>query len=159
MGRRLLPETILLTSTKWSAIATGGIMGNKTSIYIADDLRPLFDKYIKRHGSLRGAIVNTMQSIDTMYRIERRKLQELFPQEEINLMLNNAMSTMYLPQSIPNAVLHSTEDEGNATFEMYGVDRSVILRKLQKLTLSQQFALVDWLVEMKGGDPEEVDEV
>jgi hypothetical protein len=52
-------------------------MGSKTSIYIPDELKPLLQKYVDRHGSLRAAIINSVQSIDTMYKIERRALRDI----------------------------------------------------------------------------------
>jgi hypothetical protein len=134
-------------------------MGDKTSIYIPDDMKPLLQKYTKRYGSIRLAVINTMQSIDIMYRIERRVLKALFTQQEINLMLNNAISTAYIPQSIPGAVLGDTEDENDCNFEYFGVDRENILKKLRSLTLSQQFALVDLLIELRGNSAKETEYV
>jgi hypothetical protein len=132
-------------------------MGSKTSIYIPDEVKPLLQKYVDRHGSLRAAIINSVQSIDTMYKIERRALRELFNQAEVDLMLNNALSTHYIPQAVPGVVLADTEDEDNAVFALYGVDRATILDKLRGLSVSQQFALVDWLMELRGNEDKEND--
>jgi hypothetical protein len=134
-------------------------MGKKTSVYIPDEVAPLIQKYSERHGSLRRAIVNALQVMDTMYKLERRVLRDLFTQQEMNLMLNNAMSTAYVPQAIPGAVLGSTEDETDSNFAYFGVDRAALLEKLRGLALSQQFALVDWLIELRGNEEKEAESV
>jgi hypothetical protein len=121
-------------------------------------LKPLMEKYTARFGGQSKAVTSVFLCYDTMMRIERRKLKEIFTQQEIDLMLNNALSTAYIPQTIPGAVLADTEDEIDATLKFYEVDRAVILEKLRGLTLSQQYALVDWLTELKGGDPVENEE-
>jgi hypothetical protein len=41
---------------------------------------------------------------------------------------------------------------------MCGADRTMLIDKLKKLTLSQQYALVDWLVELKGGKSTEAED-
>jgi hypothetical protein len=123
-----------------------------TTIRANKHLEPLLDKYTKRFGGQSKAITNVFLCYDTMMKIERRELRKLFNQPEIDLMLNNAMSAAYIPQLIPGAVLASTEDEEESVFKYYGVDRAVILDKLRNLTLSQQFSLVDWLIELRGNE-------
>jgi|GEM_PF-1409985 len=125
-------------------------MARKTSFYVSDTFTETFDKYVGRHGSPAKAITHTMLCLDTMYRTERSVLRNLFTQNEINLMLNNALSTHYTPDGIINRVLWSTEDEAKSVFDHYEVDRETILGKLRGLTVSQQYALVDWLIEMRG---------
>ena len=133
-------------------------MGQKTSFYKADEVEKVLPKYISRHGSVSGAVNFIILSMDTIYRRERRILRELFTQQEISLMLNNALSTAYNPQHITDAVLHDTEDEIDATFDYYGVSRKILVEKLKGLTISQQYALVDWLMEMRGNDSPEPEE-
>jgi hypothetical protein len=128
-------------------------MGTKTSLYISEELDKILPRYIDCYGSLSGAINGALLSLDAMYRIERRHLKNLFTEGEIKLMLNDALNTAYVPQFIQGAVLADTEDEIDATFENYGVNRTVILDKLRGLTLSQQYALVDWLMELRGKEP------
>ena len=127
-------------------------MGQKTSFYSNDELEKVLPKYTERYGSLSKAVTHLVLGMDTMYRTERRVLRELFSQQEINLMLNNALSTAYNPQHITDVVLHDTEDEIQGQFDYYEVDRDVLLKKLRNLTVSQQYALVDWLIELKGGE-------
>jgi hypothetical protein len=93
-----------------------------------------------------------------MYRAERSFLRQLFTQQEINLMHHNALSTHYTPDGIINRVLWDTEDEVDTLFDYYGVDKTTILEKLRGLTVSQQYALVDWLLEMRGEEPPEQEE-
>ena len=133
-------------------------MGQKTSFYLSEELKKVLTKYVKRYGSVSSAIYNLVLGMDAMYRTERRVLKELFSQQEINLMLNNALSTAYNPQHTTDAVLHDTQDEIQENFDYFGVDRDKLLDKLRKLTVSQQYALVDWLLEMRGeAEPEAED--
>ena len=132
-------------------------MGHKTSFYLTDELEKVLTKYIKRYGTVSKAITQLVLGMDTMYRTERRVLKELFSQEEINLMLNNALSTAYNPQHTTDAVLHDTQDEIQEIFDYFGVDRDRLLEELRGLTVSQQYALVDWLLEMRGDDAPEAE--
>ena len=124
-------------------------MGKKTSFYQSDELEKVLSKYVKRYGSMSGAVTNLILGMDTIYRLERRVLRDLFTQREINLMLNNALSTDYNPQHTTDAVLHDTQDEVQSNFDYFEVDRDILLNKLRNLTVSQQYALVDWLLEMR----------
>jgi len=133
-------------------------MAQKTSFYKSDELGKVLDKYTERYGSPSKVITTLVLSVDTMYRTERSVLRGLFTQQEINLMLNNALSTHYTPEGIINRVLYDTEDEVQSQFDYFEVDRESILTKLRGLTLSQQYALVDWLVEMRGNDLPEAEE-
>ena len=133
-------------------------MGKKTSFYMSKELEKVLEKYVKRHGSLSNAVTQLVLGIDTMYRTERRVLKDLFSKQEINLMLNNALSTAYNPQHTTDAVLHDTQDEIQENFEYFGVDRDRLLEELHGLTISQQYALVDWLLEMRGDAAPEMEE-
>lgn len=133
-------------------------MAKQTSFYSNDVLDKILPKYVKRYGSLSRAITYLTQSIDTMYRTERSFLRQLFTQQEMNLMLNNALSTYYTPESIINRVLYDTEEEAQAQFDNFEVDKEEILIKLKDLSISQQYALVDWLTDLRGGDPTEAED-
>ena len=114
----------------------------------------MFDKYVARHGSPAKAITYSIHCLDTMYRLERRILLDLFAQEEVNVMLNNTLSTIYNPQHIVGKMLTSMEDETQSVYEYFGVDKPAFLKKLRGLTISQQYALIDWLMELRGPEPE-----
>jgi len=106
--------------------------------------------YESRFGGLSSAITVVVDRYAELMRIERRSLRELFTQNEVNLMLNNALSTMYEPAGVlSGAVLADTQDEDGSQFELFGVDRAALLAKLRGLTTGQQFALVDWLEELR----------
>ena len=124
-------------------------MAEKTSFYKTDELDKVLKKYIRRHGSLSKAVSYMVIGMDAINRIERKVLKEMFTQEEINLMLNNSLSTIYVPQYVFGAVLASAEDEDKVNYEYFEVDKDTLLDKLRNLTVSQQYALVDWLVEMR----------
>ena len=127
-------------------------MSQKTSFYQSEELEKVLSKYISRYGSMSKAITNLVLGMDAMYRLERRVLRDLFTQQEINIMLNNALSTDYNPQYTTDAVLHDTQDEVQSNFDYFEVDRDTLLNKLRNLTVSQQYALVDWLLEMREGE-------
>ena len=129
-------------------------MSRRTTVYLNKELEVLLAKYAKRLGDdeMRGQSATLSEILgryDELMRIERRGLRDLFSKEELMLMLNNALSTAYCYTTIYGAVLADTEDEADETFEYYGVDRPALLKKLRALTSGQQFALVDWLEEMR----------
>ena len=122
----------------------------KTSIYRNELMTERLAKYEKIHGGLSSAITVIADRYAELMRIERRSLRDYFSQEEMDLMLNNALSTTYEPAGIiAGAVLDDTEDEGKEVFSFYKVDKDFLLEKLRKLTPGQQFALVDWLEELR----------
>lgn len=133
----------------------------KTTFYVNEKFSALLDKYLPRAnaGGPRSqgqswTVTEQWSRFDALLKIERRLLRELFTEGEKNLMLNNALSTAYDVASIPGAVLADTEDEDGSQFAFYGVDRAALLAKLRALNVGQQFALVDWLEEMRAGASE-----
>lgn len=128
-------------------------MGSRqTSIRINEALQPILDKYIAMWGDSGAgsgrqswAIFEAFQRLDAQYKIDQRHLRELFTEAEYNLMLNNALSTKYDAATIPGAVLADTQDEIQAQFDYYGVDRQVLIEKLRGLSTGEQYALVAWL--------------
>jgi len=129
----------------------------QTSIRINDELQPIIDKYMRMwgdestgSGKQSWAIFEAFKRLDTQYRIDQRKLRELFTDAEKNLMLNKALSTKYDAASIPGAVLANTQDEDPVQFEYYGANREILIDKLKSLNVGQQFALVAWLEELRG---------
>lgn len=135
---------------------------NKTTISLNSRLIELLDKYLARLTKTRRdigqshVITEQLSRFDALLRIERRVLREIFTQEELNLMLNNALSTIYSDgEGIIGEVLADTQDEIDANFEYFGVDRKKIVDKLKALTPGQQFALVDWLEELRANADKE----
>ncbi|ADK81592.1 hypothetical protein [Sediminispirochaeta smaragdinae] len=126
-------------------------MSGKTSIYWNSVLEKKLDPLVKRHGGASRAITIVADRYEELMKREKRTLRELFSDGEVNLMLNNALSTAYEPGAvIPGAVLADTEDEIDAQFEYFGVNRGDIIKKLRSLNIGQQFALVDYLEELRG---------
>lgn len=125
-------------------------MGVKTSLYRNAVMDAKLGPLEARHGGLSAAVTILADRYVEMMTRERRVLRDLFSEGERALMLNNALSTRYEPGAIiQDAVLRDTEDEGDEVFAAYGVDRAALLEKLRGLNLGQQFALVDWLEEMR----------
>ena len=127
-------------------------MAQKTSFYVSDEFDSIYKKYVTRYGSPSKAITGTMLGLDEIYRTERRALRDLFTQQEINLMLNHALSTdyYYYPRHTTGVILGNALDEIQATFDYFEVDRDALINKLRSITVSQDYALVDWLMEMRG---------
>jgi hypothetical protein len=122
----------------------------KTSIYRNAVMDAKLGPLEARHGGLSSAVTILADRYVELMARERRVLRELFSEGERDLMLNNALSTAYEPGAvIPGAVLADTEDEEASVLEAFGVDRAAILAKLRGLNLGQQFALVDWLEELR----------
>lgn len=123
----------------------------KTSTFY---LNEQLDKYLAIYRHIHGGISRATTVIFDRYHElmirEQRYLREFFTEGEKNLMLNNALSTIYEPAGVvPGAVLADTIDEDPVNFEAFNVDKKKIIEKLQALNLGQQFALVDWLEKMK----------
>lgn len=126
-------------------------MGSRTSLYRNAVMDAKLGPLEARHGGLSSAVTIIADRYSELVAIEKRVLRELFSEGEKNLMLNNALSTAYEPGAvIPGAVLADTEDEDDSVFGLYSIDRKTILDKLRGLNIGQQFALVDWLEEMRG---------
>lgn len=124
--------------------------GKRTSIYRNSLMDTRLKDYESRYEGLSSAITVIVDRYAELMAIERRILRALFSQEEVNLMLNNALSTCYEPAGIvAGAVLADTEDEIESQFEFFEVDRDALLAKLRRLNVGQQFALVDWLEELR----------
>lgn len=124
--------------------------GKRTSIYRNSLMDTRLKDYESRYEGLSSAITVIVDRYAELMAIERRELRKLFSQEEVNIMLNNALSTIYEPAGIiAGAVLADTEDEIESQFEFFEVDRDVLLAKLRGLNVGQQFALVDWLEELR----------
>ena len=122
----------------------------KTSIYRNATMDSKLGPLEARHGGLSSAISIVADRYVELMTRERRVLREMFSEGEKNLMLNTALSTVYEPGAIiPGAVLADTEDADPLELEGYEVERSEILDKLRGLNLGQQFALVDWLEELR----------
>lgn len=129
-------------------------MSRRTTVYLNEKLEALLDEYGKRLGNddrfgQSATLTEIAGRYDELMRIERRGLRNLFSKEEMALMLNNALSTAYSYPTVYGAVLADTEDEADAQFDYYGVNRGSLISKLRGLTPGQQFALVDWLEEMR----------
>ncbi|SLM15282.1 conserved hypothetical protein [uncultured spirochete] len=130
-------------------------MSRRTTVYLNKNLEALLKKYAERLNTDEGeygqsaTLTEILGRYDELVRAERRRLRDLFEENEINLLLNNALSTIYSYQTIIGAVLADTEDEDPSQFEFFGVDRAALIEKLRNLTPGQQFALVDWLEEMR----------
>ncbi|MBU1080929.1 MAG: hypothetical protein KKB59_10625 [Spirochaetes bacterium] len=133
-------------------------MAEKTSIYVNETLSTRIAPILKRLAAaesdkprgISAAITLVADRYGSLMARERRALRDLFNKSERNLMLSNALSTIYEPADIiPGAVLADTEDEEDHVFEVDGIDRAALLDKLRGLNLGQQYALVDWLEEMR----------
>ena len=124
-------------------------MGQKTSFYISDELSKIVKKYIERYGSLSKFINYAILSMDTMYRIERRFLRDFFTQPEIKYIIDKFNFMECIPQITENMLSDFIEDDLKINFEELAINREVILKKSKELTLSQQYALLDWINELK----------
>lgn len=127
-------------------------MGKKTSLYLNEQLSRMLEKYAPRvNGELSSTLTILTDRYDVLMAAERRTIRDLFTDGEHLLMLDNALSTMYEPAAIiQGSVLADAEDQEDAEFDRFGVDRAALIGKLRELTPGQQFALVDWLEELRG---------
>lgn len=113
--------------------------------------------HVKKHGSISNALRIMPRRYNEIMQALQNDLRGTFLQSEFNLMLNNALSTIYGPGEM-GAVYADTYDEEKCVFEAFGVDREVILTKLKSLSIPHQYALVEMLETMRGDSPPEPDE-
>jgi len=118
----------------------------KTSFYLSKDL----EKKLRLNPE-RGLSMAANRAIDRYYAMceaERAKLEKLFSEGEWNTMRNSCNGTIWEPAAvIRNGVLSQIQDTTNEELEFYEADRKKLEEKLFKLTISQQFALVEMLEE------------
>jgi hypothetical protein len=121
---------------------------NETLIALIDKYLPRKTDFLYAQG-LSWTITEQWSRFDALLKIERDFLYGYFTEGEQSLMLQNALSKTYDFSSIPGAILVNTQDEEVDAFETYGVDRAALLKRLEALNIGQQFALVDWLEELR----------
>jgi len=147
------------TDDAWERAAPVGVKSRlktgRTSLYVNEEMAAKLGPLVERFGGLSKAVTVVSARYQEIMSIDRRTVKDLFTEGEINLMLNNALPTVYEPAGVVNgAVLADTQDEDRVVFQEFGVDRGVVLEKLKSLTTGQAFALVDWLEEKRGPDGE-----
>ncbi|NNM67873.1 MAG: hypothetical protein HKM06_07680 [Spirochaetales bacterium] len=136
-----------------------GLKTGRTSIYVNVEMAAKLGPLVERYGGLSKAVTIVADRYHEIVAVDRRTIKDLFTQSEFNLMLNNALSTIYEPAGvIVGAVLADTQDEEPDVLAYFGVDRKVLIQKLKGLTTGQAFALVDWLEEKRGNDPAETED-
>lgn len=124
-------------------------MGKKTSIYLSEKLESLIEKY-KRLGGPGEALTALADRYDTITSIGKRKIRNKFSTDEIMMLVYQGLSTVYEPAGvIPGAILADIEDMDPNDFKSRKIDRAALLEKLRTLTIDEQFALVDWLEELR----------
>ena len=121
----------------------------KTSFYLSKDLEKKL-----RLTPERGLSMAANRAIDRYYAMcdaEKAKLEKLFSDGEWNTIRNSSNGTIWEPAAvIRNGVLSQIQDTTNEELELYGADRRKLEEKLLKMTISQQFALVEMLEEWWG---------
>ena len=127
-------------------------MGQKTSFYITDELNRTMKKYVEKYGSVSKAINYAFSCLDTMYRIERKFFREYFANNEINYLVNKLESFNCIPRATVNNIYDFVENDLTNEFDLYEINQYNILQKIKKLTISQQYALIDWILELKNSN-------
>ena len=124
-------------------------MSKKSAIYLNPMLSALIEKYLPRFPGKGNSFTVTEQlaRFHTLLTIERRFLESYFTTEEMAIMLEATKDNVYQAGTIPRAVWSNMFLSGDEKYK--GVDRALFLSKIQALNLGQQFALVDWLEEMR----------
>lgn len=124
----------------------------KSSITISHKLEELINKYMAlwtdpgtNSGKISRVIQEAMERLDAHYKEEWREFDNYFTEGERTLLLNNAMSTLYNTSFIEGAVIADTYDESPEIFELYNVNKEIIINKLKNLSRGSQYALVAWL--------------
>jgi len=119
-------------------------MGQRTSIYLTDDLKAKL-----KLGRSRGLSEALNMAIDRYQEIidaERKRMNSIFTEGEWNAMRNSCNGTLWVPAAlIRGGVLANIEDSLDEEIESFGADRETLEGKLRELTVVQQFALVDMI--------------
>ncbi len=93
-------------------------------------------------GGLSEAVRESLKRYFYLLDISRREIQDQFTGGEISLLADVCNGTMFESHTL-SGVLADAEDAEDAYYDKWGVDRKVLLSKLNALTLCQQAALVD----------------
>jgi hypothetical protein len=116
----------------------------KTSIYLSDEMRKKL--HVPPYGE-RGASESVSKIVDrytSLMFTERKKVRDIFTQEEMNVMYNAGNGTVWEPaDAIRNGVLADIQDSTDSEIISFGADRKTLENKLLQLTTAQQFALVE----------------
>lgn len=111
---------------------------------VSDDL---FQKIELRSDPARGGISEAIrESLSRYYYLldfERSKMEDIFTQGELSLMVDLCNRTVFQPFTVVNGVSAKVADAEDFYFEKWKCDRKELLAKLDKLTPCQHFALVD----------------
>lgn len=121
-------------------------MGNKTSVYLSDELRKKLG--VTPYGT-RGGTDAVSIIADRYYLLvsaERTKMLSLFNDNEWELMRAVCVGVEWKPvEKIRDGVLHLIQDAADLEFEQMKVSKTQIVGKLRSLSLLQQFSLVEEL--------------
>lgn len=115
-----------------------------SSIYLSDQMKQKL--HIPPYGK-RGPSKSVSRIVDrytSIMDVERKKIHEIFSDEEMNVMYNAGKGTVWEPaDAIRNGVLADIQDSTDTEITFFGADRKTLENKLLQLTIGQQFALVE----------------
>lgn len=120
--------------------------GRKTSIYVSDDFLRKIGVVENGKKRISKAIALVLERYSFLVRTEQNHIliSRLFSEKEWELMRAVCSGVEWEPaEIICDGVLRRVKKALDIEFEVMKVDRKALTEKLEKLTLNQQFALVE----------------
>lgn len=118
--------------------------GRKTSIYLSDSFSEKLgcNSTVKPSKAL-STLVNRHYQV---YTAEKERLRNIFTEDELESLSSICEGVIWEPaEKIRDGVLHQFQDCSDLIVKQYNLCRSEIEDKLQSLTVSQQYTLVELL--------------
>jgi len=123
----------------------------------------LSDQLDTRTDPVRGYLLSDVvrDSLTHYYAVldyERKRLQAKFTGSELSLLADICNGTIFTRGILPLGVLADAEDTEDSIYQKWGVDRDAFLRKLRRLSLSQEAVIVE-AIEKYWRNPEDVEDM
>lgn len=121
-------------------------MGAKrATVYLSEPILRVIGK-TKKNG-LSGRIADIVERYGLIVELERRALENLFSETELNALTDAIWSTALGNGAIVlGVILADFEDSGpDGLYDKWGVDAPEVIRKLKGLSVGQEIALVELL--------------
>lgn len=120
----------------------------KSSVYLNDSLLYILAQYKNKHKGISKTLTILTTRYNEIMKMERHHVKELISPKEI-LFICSIVSPWHYgsPSSIPDATYRAVEEAPRAILDAAGLERESMLRKVGRLNVAQQFALIEIIEE------------
>ena len=114
---------------------------NRTTIYIPDAVKQIIGK--TGPGELSARIAEIIERYGEALRVATKEIQELFSDEELVIISNINLGTIWQPASTLEWGIHANCEDAEDSFFADEAQRKTILEKTRSLTYLQSCAIVE----------------